>query len=55
MSDNQRADRLPPVPRDLPMPPYHFQRDKGGSGSVGTKPAAADHGLGILVGANLLL
>lgn len=54
MSDKPRKDSAtPPMPRDIRMPPYHYQKDSRGSNGVPSKPAAVQNGIGILCGNNL--
>lgn len=54
MSDKPRKDIVArPMPRDIRMPPYHYQKDSRGSNGVSSKPVAVQNGIGILCGNNL--
>lgn len=53
--DNKKTDRAPSIPRDLPMPPYHYQRDSRGSNGASPRPEGPLVGVGILRGANLAI
>ncbi|MBX9620302.1 MAG: hypothetical protein K2X10_14260 [Hyphomicrobiales bacterium] len=55
MSEKSVTDRIPPMPRAVPMPPYPYQRDarSGGGAISGSKVSADNPFAGILVGSNL--
>lgn len=55
MSEKLVTDRIPPMPKAVPMPPYPYQRDvRGGGGAVSGSKVGADNPVtGILVGSNL--
>lgn len=34
MSKDAKMPQTPPMPKDLPMPPYRYQQDRGGASSA---------------------
>jgi hypothetical protein len=56
MSKDALADRIPHMPKAVPMPPYPYQRDtrsNGGGAVSGTKSSSGGSTPGILSGSNL--
>lgn len=55
MSDGQKkGGSLPAMPRDLPMPPYRYQKDSGSASGVGVQSKTGPAAKQLLRGSNLM-